>query len=79
MSELLNCKLDFIIAVNCEEKSYFMAIATDRLLIISERFERVESSIEYGKIKGLVVSTKEATLFRLYTDKVKEFHCLDRS
>lgn len=56
-----------------------MAIATDRLLIISEKFERVESSIEYGKIKGLVLSTKETTLFRLYTDKVIEFHCLDRS
>lgn len=40
------------------EKYYFLAIASDRAMIISERLERVEESLEFDKIKGIVVSAK---------------------
>lgn len=78
MSEMLNCKLEFLSAIIWNQKSYFLAVASDRLLIIGERMERVEQSIEFLKIQGIVISTKLMTLFRIHADMIYEMQSLDR-
>lgn len=45
------------------EKHYFAVVASDRLFFIGSRLEKVEMSIEYGKIKGLVISSRVSTMF----------------
>lgn len=60
------------------EKKYFAVVASDRLLFITSKLEKVESSIEYGKIKGIVISTKVPTMFEIHSDIIIDIYALER-
>ncbi|CAD8096135.1 unnamed protein product [Paramecium primaurelia] len=79
IGELLNCKVDFLCTAQLtSDKKYFAVVASDRLLFIASKLEKVEMSLEYGKIKGIVISTRVPTMFQIHTDIIIDVYALER-
>lgn len=63
--ELLNTKIEYLTTVSYMSRKFFVAVGSDKLLFISDKFDKVEANIDYGWIRTIILSTLNPYLFQM--------------